>query len=142
MLFVSTAQHLCSIGSLLKSCCKQPVFLRASHSPWCFIPQNVLVFFRGLILAYLIAASILVLNYETTDAAPGETNARLLFDFAIISGFMVLLYFIITFVGQMHKLVDLSQMSNVGLCDCSRGLSRTCTIRTPRRSMEASNHGL
>ncbi|OPB42628.1 ribosomal protein S2 [Trichoderma guizhouense] len=74
-----------------------PVFLRASHSPWCFIPQNVLVFFRGLILAYLIAASILVLNYETTDAAPGETNARLLFDFAIISGFMVLLYFIITF---------------------------------------------
>ncbi|KAK4068056.1 hypothetical protein Trihar35433_6616 [Trichoderma harzianum] len=57
-----------------------PVFLRASHSPWCFIPQNVLVFFRGLILAYLIAASILVLNYETTDAAPGETNARLFFD--------------------------------------------------------------
>ncbi|PTB57080.1 hypothetical protein M431DRAFT_139953 [Trichoderma harzianum CBS 226.95] len=74
-----------------------PVFLRASHSPWCFIPQNVLVFFRGLILAYLIAASILVLNYETTDAAPGETNARLFFDFAIISGAMVLLYFIITF---------------------------------------------
>ncbi|KAL7963827.1 hypothetical protein V8C34DRAFT_7500 [Trichoderma compactum] len=74
-----------------------PVFLRASHSPWCFIPQNVLVFFRGLILAYLIAASILVLNYETTDAAPGETNARLFFDFAIISGALVLLYYIITF---------------------------------------------
>lgn len=88
---------------------EQPVFLRASHSPWCFIPQNVLVFFRGLILAYLIAASILVLNYETTDAAPGETNARLFFDFAIVSGFMVLLYFIITFVGQMHNLVELSQ---------------------------------
>ncbi|UKZ80309.1 hypothetical protein TrVFT333_008067 [Trichoderma virens FT-333] len=73
-----------------------PVFLRASHSPWCFIPQNVLVFFRGLILAYLIAAAILVLNYETTQATT-ETNVRLFFDFAIISGALVLLYFLITF---------------------------------------------
>ncbi|KAL7929650.1 hypothetical protein V8C35DRAFT_284156 [Trichoderma chlorosporum] len=73
-----------------------PVFLRASHSPWCFIPQNVLVFFRGLILAYLIAATVLVLNYETTQATT-ETNARLFFDFAIISGALVLLYFMITF---------------------------------------------
>ncbi|KAL7944189.1 hypothetical protein V8C42DRAFT_358426 [Trichoderma barbatum] len=72
-----------------------PVFLRASHSPWCFIPQNVLVFFRGLILAYLVATAILVLNYETTDTT--ETNYRLFFDFAIISGALVLLYFIITF---------------------------------------------
>ncbi|KAH6610042.1 hypothetical protein Trco_000062 [Trichoderma cornu-damae] len=73
-----------------------PVFLRVSHSPWRFIPQNVLVFFRGLILAYLIATAIIVANYELT-VDPNLTNWRLLFDFALISGVMVLLYYMITF---------------------------------------------
>ncbi|KAH8130553.1 hypothetical protein FP744_10003857 [Trichoderma asperellum] len=73
-----------------------PVFLRASHSPWFCIPQNVLVFFRGLILAYLVATGCLILNYELTEDTT-LSNYRLFFDFAIISFVLVLLYYIITF---------------------------------------------
>ncbi|KAL6910164.1 hypothetical protein GGI43DRAFT_378157 [Trichoderma evansii] len=73
-----------------------PVFLRASHSPWCCIPQNVLVFFRGLILAYLIATGCLILNYKLTEDE-SLSNYRLFFDFAICSFVLVLLYHIITF---------------------------------------------
>ncbi|KAL7792128.1 hypothetical protein V8C37DRAFT_402540 [Trichoderma ceciliae] len=73
-----------------------PVFLRASHSPWFFIPQNVLVFFRGVILAYLIATAFMVANYKLTEDIT-LSNWRLLFDFALISGALVLIYHIITF---------------------------------------------
>ncbi|KAM0257359.1 hypothetical protein ACHAQJ_004446 [Trichoderma viride] len=73
-----------------------PVFLRASHSPWYFIPQNVLVFFRGLILAYLIATAFMVGNYELTVDTT-LTNWRFLFDFALNSGVLVLLYHLVTF---------------------------------------------
>ncbi|KAM0463400.1 hypothetical protein ACHAO4_000114 [Trichoderma viride] len=72
-----------------------PVFLRASHSPWYCIPQNALVFFRGLILAYLIATGCMILNFELTDST--LTNARLWFDFAIISYVLVLIYHFMTF---------------------------------------------
>ncbi|RFU77251.1 hypothetical protein TARUN_4974 [Trichoderma arundinaceum] len=73
-----------------------PVFLRASHSPWGFIPQNVLVFFRGVILAYLVATAVMVLNYKLTEDTT-LSNWRLFYDFALISGALVLLYYIITF---------------------------------------------
>ncbi|KAL7921830.1 hypothetical protein ACQKWADRAFT_115178 [Trichoderma austrokoningii] len=72
-----------------------PIFLRASHSPWYCIPQNALVFFRGLILAYLIATGIMILNFELTDS--DLPNDRLWFDFAIISFVMVLIYHFMTF---------------------------------------------
>ncbi|KAL7821214.1 hypothetical protein V8C44DRAFT_353880 [Trichoderma aethiopicum] len=103
-----------------------PVFLRASHSPWSLIPQNVLSFVRGSILAYLTVAAILILNYELTNPPPNSnpsdpgdsdpndpgsdpndpglsalaltaTNWRLLFDFPIISFGLVLWYFVVTF---------------------------------------------
>ncbi|ETS06786.1 hypothetical protein M419DRAFT_67714 [Trichoderma reesei RUT C-30] len=103
-----------------------PVFLRASHSPWSLIPQNVLSFIRGSILAYLTVAAILILNYELTNpplngnpSDPGDldpndpgsdpndpsfstlaqtaTNWRLFFEFPIISFGLVLWYFVVTF---------------------------------------------
>ncbi|KAK1251268.1 hypothetical protein MKX07_005823 [Trichoderma sp. CBMAI-0711] len=103
-----------------------PVFLRASHSPWSLIPQSVLSFIRGSILAYLTVAAILILNYELTNpplnanpSDPGDsdpndpgpdpndpsfstiaqtvTNWRLFFEFPIISFGLVLWYFVVTF---------------------------------------------
>ncbi|TFB05000.1 hypothetical protein CCMA1212_003198 [Trichoderma ghanense] len=104
-----------------------PVFLRASHSPWSLIPQNVLSFVRGSILAYLTVAAALILNYELTNPPPNQnptdpgapdpdgpgssdpndpslstlastaTNWRLLFEFPIISFGLVLWYFVVTF---------------------------------------------
>ena len=42
----------------------QPAFLRASHSPWRFIPQNVLVILRGITLGYLVASGIMLVKYK------------------------------------------------------------------------------
>lgn len=71
----------------------------------------MLVFFRGVILAYLIATGIVVLNYKLTED-PTESNWRLFFDFTLISGALVLLYFLITFVGRMHNRIELKHVSN------------------------------
>ncbi|KAI5458768.1 hypothetical protein BGZ63DRAFT_427140 [Mariannaea sp. PMI_226] len=73
-----------------------PAFLRATHSPWRWIPQNVLVLFRGLVLAYLIATGVMIIDYifsrDTFFPLPAY-----FFDFAIDSYILVLLYHIITF---------------------------------------------
>lgn len=42
----------------------QPAFLRACHSPWRFIPQNILVIIRGIILAYLTAVGVMAAKYK------------------------------------------------------------------------------
>ncbi|KAF5017212.1 hypothetical protein F66182_10882, partial [Fusarium sp. NRRL 66182] len=63
-----------------------PAFLRASHSPWHFIPQNVLVILRGLVLAFIFAMGILVLNYELNEKSE-FSKWRIVFDFANFSFF-------------------------------------------------------
>ncbi|KAF9770335.1 hypothetical protein IL306_012146 [Fusarium sp. DS 682] len=73
-----------------------PAFLRASHSPWSFIPQNVLVILRGIVLSLVTAVVILVLNYELREQSE-FSNWRLVFDFANISLFFVFLYQLKTF---------------------------------------------
>ncbi|KAH7173876.1 uncharacterized protein B0J16DRAFT_406235 [Fusarium flagelliforme] len=73
-----------------------PAFLRACHSPWSRIPQNVLVIIRGLLLTFLIAVGILILNFELHETSE-FTNWRIIFDFANISFFFIVLYQLQTF---------------------------------------------
>ncbi|KAF4449566.1 hypothetical protein F53441_7132 [Fusarium austroafricanum] len=73
-----------------------PAFLRACHSPWSFIPQNVLVILRGIVLALVTAVVILVLNFELHEQSQ-FSNWRIIFDFANISLFLVFLYQLKTF---------------------------------------------
>ncbi|KAH7473794.1 hypothetical protein FOMA001_g12004 [Fusarium oxysporum f. sp. matthiolae] len=73
-----------------------PAFLRASHSPWSFIPQNILVILRGVVLSLVTAVVILVLNYEIHEQSE-FSDWRIVFDFANISLFFVFLYQLKTF---------------------------------------------
>ncbi|KAK5996770.1 hypothetical protein PT974_02112 [Cladobotryum mycophilum] len=73
-----------------------PAFLRASHSPWSFIPQNVLVILRGTILVYLIATAVMIADYKFTEEIE-YSQWGFFFDFALISAFLVLIYHLVTF---------------------------------------------
>ena len=77
---------------------RQPAFLRASHSPWRFIPQNILVILRGLVLAYLTASGIMTIDYKLKEASD-FSNWRHFFDFALVTFALVFLYHLITFVS-------------------------------------------
>ncbi|CAI6092887.1 unnamed protein product [Clonostachys chloroleuca] len=95
---METAPLLSSVGGLPGPTTLQdhPAFLRASHSPWRIIPQNVLVILRGFVLAYLSAVTVMVANDKLITESE-FTNWRHFFDFAIVSFFLVLVYHIITF---------------------------------------------
>ncbi|KAF4459930.1 hypothetical protein FALBO_13311 [Fusarium albosuccineum] len=73
-----------------------PAFLRACHSPWRFIPQNVLVIIRGFIMAFLIAMGILILNFELNEPSK-FSKWRIVFDFGNISFLFVFLYHLTAF---------------------------------------------
>ncbi|KAM0555862.1 hypothetical protein ACHAPJ_006261 [Fusarium lateritium] len=68
-----------------------PAFLRACHSPWPCIPQNILVILRGLVLAFVIAVGILVLVFEFNEISQ-YSKWRIIFDFANLSFFLIFLY--------------------------------------------------
>ncbi|KAM0343376.1 hypothetical protein ACHAPU_008554 [Fusarium lateritium] len=73
-----------------------PAFIRACHSPWPRIPQNVLVFLRGIVLVLAIVVGILVLNFEFREYSE-YSKWRIIFDFANLSFFFIFLYQLITF---------------------------------------------
>ncbi|PHH92910.1 hypothetical protein CDD83_3741 [Cordyceps sp. RAO-2017] len=73
-----------------------PAFLRVSHSPWGFIPQNVLVALRGIVLAYLTATAFMIGHHKLTEESE-VGQIRHLFDFGLISYGMVTLYHLMTF---------------------------------------------
>ncbi|POR33502.1 Uncharacterized protein TPAR_06280, partial [Tolypocladium paradoxum] len=73
-----------------------PVFLRASHSPWRCIPQDVLVILRGIVLAYLTATSAMIAHYKLTEESD-KPLAHHLFDFSLISQVLVFVYHLVAF---------------------------------------------
>jgi hypothetical protein len=93
---------------------KQPAFLRACHSPWSFIPQNVLVILRGIVLALVTAVGILVLNFEFHEHTE-YSKWRIIFDFANLSLFFVFLYELKTFVSFITGLTLCTQLTSTGL---------------------------
>lgn len=77
----------------------KPIFLRASHSPWRWIPQNVLVVLRGGVLAYLVATSIMTGHYKVNVEESADGALRNVFDFALITSAMTFMYHLVTFVS-------------------------------------------
>lgn len=76
----------------------KPIFLRACHSPWTWIPQSTLIWARGVTVAYLTALWPVLINLNLLDE---ESHDRwsLAFDFSILSYFLLWLYHVIVFVG-------------------------------------------
>lgn len=108
----------------------QPAFLRASHSPWRFIPQNILVILRGTVLAYLLASAIMGADYKLSLNSD-YTNWRVFFDFAIVSFVLTFIYHVITFVSFLSTRL---LVCNADL-SFRRGplpTSTTLTRKTPR----------
>lgn len=75
----------------------QPVFLRASHSPWTFIPQKSLTIMRGLLLVYLLVSGAMVAYFKLTELTD-HSKWYLTFHLGSISFVMTLIYHLITFV--------------------------------------------
>ena len=72
----------------------KPIFLRACHSPWTFIPQTSLIWVRGIIVAYLTILVPALLNLTTSREHPWSTA----FDFSVLSYSLLWLYHAIVFV--------------------------------------------
>lgn len=77
----------------------QPAFLRASHSPWNWIPQRLLVKLRGLVVAYLTGSGCMSLYYKLTEFTD-HPKLYLLFHFGSLSFLITLIYHLITFVSR------------------------------------------
>ena len=73
------------------------MFLRASHSPWKCIPQNVLVVLRGVTLAYLAGTSVMIAHYKL-NVEESETKLEHFFSFTLMSHLLIFLYHLITWV--------------------------------------------
>ncbi|KAL2203843.1 hypothetical protein CC79DRAFT_1371864 [Sarocladium strictum] len=90
-----------------------PAFLRASHSPWRFIPQNILVILRGVVLVYLVALGVMGSNYKLGLESENPVW-RFLFDFSVISYVFVAIYHIITFSWTFTHLYYSNPEDNEG----------------------------
>ncbi|KAB5545861.1 hypothetical protein GE09DRAFT_1224810 [Coniochaeta sp. 2T2.1] len=73
-----------------------PIFLRACHSPWTFIPQTTLIWARGIIVVYLTLLAPVLFNLAT-NRDPASSNWSIAFDFSIISFTLLWLYHAIVF---------------------------------------------
>ncbi|KAJ2972179.1 hypothetical protein NQ176_g7305 [Zarea fungicola] len=95
---LDTTPLLAAVGSLPGSNILQdhPAFLRASHSPWNWIPQRLLVKLRGLVLAYLTGSGCMSLYYKLTEFTD-HPKLYLLFHFGSLSFLITLIYHLITF---------------------------------------------
>ncbi|KAJ6781661.1 hypothetical protein PWT90_01411 [Aphanocladium album] len=106
-----TTPLLAAVGSLPGSNIIQdhPPFLRASHSPWNWIPQRLLVKLRGLVVAYLTGTGIMTAYYKLTEFTD-HPKWYLLFHFGvlsfILSHFWHLVTFAWTFTHLYYQTVD------------------------------------
>ncbi|KAF3767276.1 hypothetical protein M406DRAFT_251747 [Cryphonectria parasitica EP155] len=69
-----------------------PIFLRAAHSPWRPLNQNVLGYVRAALLAYMIAAGGMLLDYKIKHRDDEHTNWRIPFQFSTVTWFLLILY--------------------------------------------------
>ncbi|KAF6843139.1 hypothetical protein CMUS01_02419 [Colletotrichum musicola] len=89
-----------------------PSFLRACHSSWRCLPQNVICWIRGGVVAYLIAAGVMILDYKLREESP-YSNWRILFDFSIVTWSLLLIYHLVvlgwTYTHFYHPHIDESR---------------------------------
>ncbi|OAQ59211.1 hypothetical protein VFPPC_14737 [Pochonia chlamydosporia 170] len=74
-----------------------PIFLRTSHSPWRWIPQNFLVILRGIVLTYLAATAVMTGHYKMNVEESETSLVSSLFDFGVLCSVLTLAYHVVTF---------------------------------------------
>ncbi|CAN8102680.1 unnamed protein product [Discula destructiva] len=82
-----------------------PIFLRAAHSPWRGLNQNALGYVRGGLLAYLIVAAGMLIDWKTKQREDEHTNWRIPFQFSTVTWFLLIIYHIMVFswtITHMH----------------------------------------
>lgn len=60
--------------------------------------QNALGYIRGGLLAYLIVAAGLLIDYKIKHREDEHTNWRILFQFSTVTWFLLIIYHILVFV--------------------------------------------
>lgn len=115
----------------------QPAFLRASHSPWNWIPQRLLVKLRGLVLAYLTGSGCMSLYYKLTEFTD-HPKLYLLFHFGSLSFLITLIYHLITFVCRRKPssgplLTQWPSRGHLHICT-TRPLKASRALSSPRLS--------
>ncbi|KAK2731475.1 hypothetical protein CKAH01_08895 [Colletotrichum kahawae] len=83
-----------------------PAFLRACHSPWRCLPQNVLCWIRGGVVAYLTAVGVMILDYKLREKSP-YSNWRVVFDFSIVTYSLLLIYHLVVLEYWLLRLSSL-----------------------------------
>ncbi|KAF9873633.1 hypothetical protein CkaCkLH20_08743 [Colletotrichum karsti] len=86
-----------------------PAFLRACHSPWRCLPQNLLCWIRGGVVAYLFAVGAMILDFKLREESK-YSNWRIIFDFSIVTYSSLLLYHLVvlgwTYTHLYHPHID------------------------------------
>lgn len=76
----------------------KPIFLRAAHSPWRPLNQNILGYIRAVVLAYLVATAGMLLNYKIKHREDEHTNWRIPFQFSTVTWVLLIIYHILVTV--------------------------------------------
>ncbi|KUI54497.1 hypothetical protein VP1G_01907 [Cytospora mali] len=82
-----------------------PIFLRAAHSPWQSLNQNALSYIRGVVLAYIVVTSGMLIDYKICHRKDEHSNWRIPFEFSTVTWFLLLLYHTMVFswtLTHMH----------------------------------------
>ena len=88
----------------------QPIFLRACHSPWSWLPQGALVSVRGAILAHLTTLAFMLLDYKVYKREDGDTAWRIIFQFSTVTFVLLWFYHLLTFVRILPIRWDLFRL--------------------------------
>lgn len=81
----------------------QPIFLRACHSPWKWLNQNLLCYARGGVLVYLVVVFGMSSHFKL-DRDDDHSAWRFLFQFSSITWAMILAYHVMVFSWTLTHL--------------------------------------
>jgi hypothetical protein len=76
----------------------QPIFLRVCHSPWPGISQTALTYLRGLVVVYLTALGVMLLDFKLSRE-DDHNEWRIIFNFSTVSFVFLWFYHMIAFVS-------------------------------------------
>jgi hypothetical protein len=91
----------------------QPIFLRAAHSPWHGLNQNVLTYLRGAIVLYLTAVGGMLIDYKVERIDDEQHNLWYqLWQFSTITFALLWVYHVIVFVSLLVEGISVSSSND------------------------------
>jgi hypothetical protein len=96
------------------------------------MPQNVLCYARAAVLAYAIAAGVMILDYKLEDEESEHSNWRHFFDFSLVSFFLLICYHAVVSV-RFPRLDDLDPPHSVTDKAFCTGLDLHTSVLPPCR---------